>query len=90
MRELNIGVHHCGSCSYRGQTPIWHKEDQELERLGKENPWQKIKAIHIRNFVRSRYRLDWKTGEFVTDDWDVKEFEKYLVKISQVLIIVLI
>ena len=34
----------------------------------------------MRNFVRSRYYLDKKTGEFVTDNLEVKDFEKYLVR----------
>ena len=42
--------------------------------------------LQVRNFVRSRYRLDWKTGELVKDDQDVKDFEKFLVRISQVYI----
>jgi hypothetical protein len=41
-------------------------------------------------FVRSHYKLDWKMGEFVTEDNAVKDFEKYLVRISQVYIIALI
>ncbi|KAK1609936.1 hypothetical protein QYE76_033609 [Lolium multiflorum] len=49
-----------------------------MVRLGKENPWHKIEDVQARNFVRSRYYLDWKTGEFITDHKDVKNFEKYL------------
>ena len=79
MRELNIGNHHCGSGGYRGKKPIWDKEDAEYARLGKENPWEKITDEQTRFFVRSRYYLDKKTGEFVTDDDAVKEFEKHLV-----------
>jgi hypothetical protein len=44
--------------------------------MGKENPWHKIMDLQIRNCVRSRYKLDSKTGEFITEDNDVKEFEK--------------
>jgi aspartate ammonia-lyase len=42
MRELNLGAHHCGSGGYRGKQPTWDKEDAEMIRLGKENPWLKI------------------------------------------------
>ena len=42
MRDQNIGVQHCGSGGYRGKQPVWDKEDREIERLGKENPWHKI------------------------------------------------
>ena len=48
-----------------------------MVRLGKENPWHKIQDEQARNFVRSRYYLDWKTGEFMTNDKAVKEFEKF-------------
>ena len=40
---------------------------------------KKITDEQTRFFVRSRYYLDKKTGEFVTDDDAVKEFEKHLV-----------
>ncbi|KAK1662833.1 hypothetical protein QYE76_050992 [Lolium multiflorum] len=82
MRELNLGTHHCGSGGYRGKQPTWDKEDAEMVRLGKENPWHKIEDVQARNFVRSRYYLDWKTGEFITDYKDVRDFEKYLLKAS--------
>ncbi|KAK1669224.1 hypothetical protein QYE76_057383 [Lolium multiflorum] len=78
MRDLNLGTHHCGSGGYRGKQPTWDKEDAEMVRLGKENPWHKIQDVQARNFVRSRYYLDWKTGEFITDHKDVRDFEKYL------------
>ncbi|KAK1695804.1 hypothetical protein QYE76_012501 [Lolium multiflorum] len=78
MRDLNLGTHHCGSGGYRGKQPTWDKEDAEMVRLGKENPWHKIQDVQARNFVRSRYYLDWKTGEFITDYKDVRDFEKYL------------
>jgi hypothetical protein len=42
MRELNLGAHRCGSGGYRGKQPTWDKEDAEMIRLGKENPWLKI------------------------------------------------
>ncbi|KAK1681546.1 hypothetical protein QYE76_042394 [Lolium multiflorum] len=77
----DICVHlllHCGSGGYRGKQPTWDKEDAEMVRLGKENPWHKIQDVQARNFVRSRYYLDWKTGEFITDHKDVRDFEKYL------------
>ena len=80
MRDQNIGNHRLGIRGYRGKQPIWDKEDAELERLGKENPWKKITDEQVRNFVRSRYYLDKKTGEFVIDDLEVKDFEKYLVR----------
>ncbi|KAK1692042.1 hypothetical protein QYE76_008739 [Lolium multiflorum] len=78
MRDLNLGTHHCGSGGYRGKQPTWDKEDAEMVRLGKENPWHKIQDEQARNFVRSRYYLDWETGEFITDHEDVRDFEKYL------------
>lgn len=81
MRDLNLGTHHCGSGGYRGKQPTWDKEAAEMVRLGKENPWHKIQDEQARNFVRSRYYLDWKTGEFITDHEDVRDFEKYLVRI---------
>ena len=80
MRDLNIGNHHLGSGGYRGKQPIWDKEDAEYASLGKENPWEKITDEQTRYFVQSRYYLDKKTGEFVTDDVAVKDFEKYLVR----------
>lgn len=80
MQELNIGKHHLGSGGYRGKQPIWEKEDNEYIRLGKDNPWYKITDVQTRNYVRSRYFLDWKTGEFVTNDPTVKAFEKKLVR----------
>ena len=80
MRDLNLGTHHCGSGGYRGKQPTWDKEDAEYACLGKDNPWHKIMDMQTRNFVRSRYYLDWKTGEFVTDDPDVQAFEKKLVR----------
>ena len=79
MRELNIGNHRLGSGGYFGKQPIWDKEDAEVAKLGKENPWHKITDEQVRNFVRSRYYLKPGTGEFVTDDKDVLEFEKVLV-----------
>ena len=80
MREQNIGNHHLGSGGYRGKQAIWDKEDAELERLGKDNPWLKITDLQLRQFVRARYYLDKETGEFITDDPEVKEFEKNLVR----------
>lgn len=90
MRELNLGVHHCGSGGYRGKQPTWDKEDLEIQRLGKENPWLRIADLQTRNFVWSRYYLDWKMGEFVTDDPDVKNFEKYLVRIVYIIALILL
>ena len=52
-----------------------------MARLEKENPWHKITDLQVMNFVRSLYYLDWKTGEFVTKDNAVKDFEKYLVRV---------
>ena len=80
MQALNIGKHHLGSGGYRGKKPIWAKEDKEYERAGKENPWHKIMDEQTRNYVRSRYYLDYKTMEFVTDDPDVQAFEEKLVR----------
>jgi hypothetical protein len=81
MQELNIGAHRCGSGGYRGKQATWDKEDAKLVELGKENPWLNIQDEQTRNFVRSRYYLDMETGEFVTDDPAVKEFERLLVRI---------
>lgn len=61
-----------------------------MVRLGKENPWLKIADVHARNFVRSRYYLDWKTGEFITDYKDAKDFEKYLVRIVYIIALILL
>ena len=69
-----------GSGGYRGKQPIWDKEDAEVAKLGKENPWHKFTNEQVRNFVRSRYYLKEGKGEFVTDDADVKKFEELLVK----------
>ena len=80
MRELNICKHHCGSGGYQGKQKVWDKEDVEYERLGKDNPWYKITDIQTRNYVRSRYFLNWKTGEFVTNDLAIQAFEKKLVR----------
>ena len=80
MQALNIGKHHLGSGGYRGKQPTWDREDKEYIRLGKENPWYKITDIQTRNYVRSRYFLNWKTGEFVTNDPAVQDFEKKLVR----------
>ncbi|KAM0927897.1 hypothetical protein ACQ4PT_002140 [Festuca glaucescens] len=80
MRVLNLGKHHLGSGGYRGKIPVWEKEDAELARLEKPNPWLKITDLHVRNFVWARYYLDKETMEFVTDDDDVKKFEEKLVR----------
>ena len=80
MQKLNIGKHHLGSGGYRGKQPIWDEEDAEFVRLGKENPWYRITDVQARNFVRSRYFLDWEKMEFVTKDPNVLEFEKKLVR----------
>jgi hypothetical protein len=80
MQERNIGKHHLGSGGYRGKQAIWEKEDKEYIRLGKDNPWYKITDVQTRNYVRSRYFLDWKTGEFVTNDPTVKAFQEKLVR----------
>ena len=80
IRDQNIGNHRLGSGGYRGKQPIWDKEDAEIACLGKENPWHKITDEHVRNFVRSRYYLNKAMGEFVTDDDDVRAFEKVLVR----------
>jgi hypothetical protein len=80
MRELNIGKHHLGSCSYRGKIPVWEAEDAELARLGKLNPWLKITDLQVRYCVRARYYLDKETMEFLTNDEDMKKFEEKLVR----------
>ena len=80
MREQNIGNHKCESGGYEGKQPIWGKEDAELERLRIENRWLKIMDLQLRNFVRARYYWDPEAMEFVTDNPDVKEFEKELVR----------
>ena len=80
MKELNIGAHGLGSGGYRGKIPVWEKEDAELEKLGKPNPWLKIADLQLRYFVRARYYLDPVTMEFITDDPEVKKFEEKLVR----------
>ncbi|KAK1643394.1 hypothetical protein QYE76_061199 [Lolium multiflorum] len=77
MHELNLGAHHLGSGGYRGKIPIWEKEDEELARAGKPNPWLKITDLQVRYFV-PRYTLDRKTMEFVTEHDDVRKFEEKL------------
>ncbi|KAK1561493.1 hypothetical protein QYE76_017682 [Lolium multiflorum] len=78
MHELNLGAHHLGSGGYRGKIPIWEKEDEELARAGKPNPWLKIADLQVRYFVRARYTLDRNTMEFVTEHDDVRKFEEKL------------
>ena len=80
MRELNIGNHRLGNGGYRGKQPVWEKEDAIVAKMGKENMWNKFTDEQVRNFVRSRYYLNEATGEFVTDDDDVRTFEKLLVR----------
>jgi hypothetical protein len=80
MREQNIGNQRCGSGGYRGKKAIWAAEDAEVARLGKVNPWLKITDEQTRYFVRARYYLDKVTKEFVTDDDEVRLFEKKLVR----------
>ena len=80
MRALNLGNHHLGSGGYKGKQPTWEKEDREIARRNLENPWDKILDEQTRNFVRSRYYLDWATGEFVTKYDDVKKFQEKLVR----------
>ena len=48
--------------------------------MEKRTRGKKITDEQTRFFVRSRYYLDMTTGEFVTDDTAVKDFEKYLVR----------
>ncbi|KAK1610052.1 hypothetical protein QYE76_033725 [Lolium multiflorum] len=79
MHELNLGAHHLGSGGYRGKIPIWEKEDEELARAGKPNPWLKMTDPQVRYFVRARYTLDRNTMEFVTEHDDVRKFEEKLV-----------
>ena len=57
MRDQNIGNHRLGSGGYRGIQPTWDKEDEEVARMGKENPWHKFTDEQVRNFVRSRNYL---------------------------------
>jgi hypothetical protein len=42
MHELNLGKHRLGSGGYRGNIPVCEKEDEELARVGKPNPWLKM------------------------------------------------
>jgi hypothetical protein len=90
MWELNLGAHRCGSGGYRGKQPTWDKEDAEMIRLGKEKPWLRIVDLQTRNYVRSRYYLDWKTGEFIMDYPDMKKFEKFLVRIVYIIALILL
>ena len=80
MRDQNIGNHRCESDGYRGIKKTWDAEDAELIRLNKPNPWDKFTDEQVRNFVRARYYLYPVTKEFVTDDPNVLEFEKCLVR----------
>lgn len=80
MRDLNIGNQRCGSGGYRGKEAIWAKEDAEYERLGKENPWDKFTDPQVMRFVRARYYLHPVLKEFVTDDEEVRKFQKLLVR----------
>ena len=79
MRDQNIGNHRLGSGGYRGIQPTWDREDEEVARMGKVNPWHKFTDEQVRNFVQSRYYLKKGMVEFVTDDEDVLKFEKLLV-----------
>jgi hypothetical protein len=80
MWDLNIGNQHCGGGSYRGKKPIWVKEDNEYGRLGKENPWHKFTDEQVMQFIHARYYLHPERKEFVTDDDDVRKFQKMLVR----------
>jgi hypothetical protein len=80
MQDLNIGNQHCGGGGYRGKKAIWAKEDTEYARLGKENPWHKFMDEQVMQFVHARYYLHPKLKEFVTDDDDVRKFQKKLVR----------
>jgi hypothetical protein len=80
MRDLNIGNQRCGGGGYRGKKAIWAKEDAEYARLGKENPWHKFTDEQVMQFVRARYYLHPELKEFVTNDDDVRKFQKKLVR----------
>jgi hypothetical protein len=80
MRDLNIGNQRCGGGDYRGKKAVWAKEDAEYARLGKENPWHKFMDKQVMQFVRARYYLHPELKEFVTDDDDVRKFQKMLVR----------
>ena len=79
MRKRNLGNHRLGSGGYKSKQPTWDKEDAEIRKRGLDNPWDKFTDEQTRNFVRSRYYLNWETGEFVTDHDDVKQFQQNLV-----------
>ncbi|KAK1611167.1 hypothetical protein QYE76_034840 [Lolium multiflorum] len=55
MHELNLGAHHLGSGGYRGKIPIWEKEDEELARAGKPNPWLKMTDLQVREDLTKGY-----------------------------------
>jgi hypothetical protein len=55
------------------------KEDTEYARLGKENPWHKFTDEQVMQFVRARYYLHPELKEFITNDDDVRKFQKKLV-----------
>jgi hypothetical protein len=62
------------------QKAVWAKEDTEYARLGKENPWHKFTDEQVMQFVRARYYLHPDLKEFVTDDDDVRKFQKTMVR----------
>jgi hypothetical protein len=80
MRDLNIGNQHCGGSGYRGKKPVWTKEDTEYARLGKENSWNKFTDEQVMQFVHARCYLYPELKEFVTDNDDVRKFQKTLVR----------
>jgi hypothetical protein len=56
------------------------KEDAEYARLGKENLWHKFMDEQVMQFVHARYYLHPELKEFITDDDDVRKFQKKLVR----------
>jgi hypothetical protein len=75
-----LGNHNLGSQGYAGKEPVWKKEDEALEREGKLNPWNKFTDEKAKKFIRSRYRIDLKSGLLVTTDKVKKLEEEYLVR----------
>jgi hypothetical protein len=80
MRDLNIGNQRCGGDGYRENMPASAKGDAKYARIGKENLWHKFTDKQVMQFVHANYYLHPKLKEFVTDDDDVRKFQKTLVR----------
>jgi hypothetical protein len=67
MQAKNIGNHNHGSRGYYRKRPKWRKEDALTKQAGKTIPWDEYKDQQTREFIKSRYHVDPKTGDLVTD-----------------------